>query len=672
MSSDTTRYPTESANVLPLGTRLGEFEIVGMLGIGGFGIVYRAFDHALEREVAVKEYMPAMMAGRTETMHVSLRSQSDAETFALGLRSFVNEAKLLARFDHPALLKVYRFWEANGTAYMAMPVLQGRTFKQIRATMSAPPDEAWLRSVLDPLLGAIEHLHNAGVYHRDIAPDNIQVEPDGHPVLVDFGAARRVITDKTQTLTAILKPSYAPIEQYAEASAVKQGPWTDLYALGATLHFMLLGRPPSPATTRAVIDDVAPLAQMALPGCRPEFLAVIDWMLNPRPVDRPQSVAALREVLDGMSPLPAEATAAAAVAQAAASAAPAAWDRTLLAGRGNPLAATGIQHTDIDLPMAAAATDKSGALDAADLPLDPVDHDATRVVPRPLAALDPAPAPATDRADPRSTTAASATGRKFPALWVGLGVAATVVLAAVLWPRSGETPPPAAAASAPMVAAESAASGSSAASGAATPTQAPTVANAASSAAPPAAAKAAAAPAVGPRPANGPAAAAPATATVDSATARPGSLPPGVKPPPPDKPSPVAGAAPATLAVPSARPTAGPTSAIGGGSTAAAAPTPGAAPAAPGPATAAAPPSAVPAPSAAQPVPTPAAVAGGGVTAAPSEPARPTTAIGPEAKCDGQNPVLYFVCMERECLRSANQNHPDCRKWRQSKPPESR
>jgi serine/threonine protein kinase len=289
---------TANPNTLPPGSRLGEFELRGVIGIGGFGIVYLAFDHALERDVAIKEYMPMQLAGRTETMHVSLRSQSDAEIFALGLRSFVNEAKLLARFDHPALVKVYRFWEANGTAYMAMPVLQGRTLKKLRAERGMV-DEAWLRELLEPLLSALDRMHAEGVYHRDIAPDNIQVEPDGRPVLMDFGAARRVISDRTQTLTAILKPAYAPIEQYAESGGVKQGPWTDIYSLGATLHFMLVGRTPPPATIRAVHDENVPLAQQQLPGCSPQFLRVIDWMMVPRPADRPQSVAVVREALAG-------------------------------------------------------------------------------------------------------------------------------------------------------------------------------------------------------------------------------------------------------------------------------------------------------------------------------------------------------------------------------------
>ena len=295
---------SQPPSALPHGTRLGEFELRQVLGIGGFGIVYLAFDHDLEREVAVKEYMPESMAGRTATMHVSLRSQSDAETFALGLRSFVNEARLLARFDHPSLVKVYRFWEANGTAYMAMPVYRGSHLKKIYAGMRQPPDEAWLRGLLMPLLSAIECLHNEGVFHRDIAPDNIQIEPDGRPVLLDFGAARRVISDRSQNLTAILKPAYAPIEQYAEGTSVRQGPWTDLYSLGATLHYMLLGRPPAPATTRTVHDDMVPLAGLNLPGCSKSFLACVDWMLAPKPNDRPQSVAALRDVLEGRAALP--------------------------------------------------------------------------------------------------------------------------------------------------------------------------------------------------------------------------------------------------------------------------------------------------------------------------------------------------------------------------------
>jgi hypothetical protein len=290
---------------LPPGTRFGELEIVRVLGVGGFGIVYLARDHSLERDVALKEYMPAALATRGQGPQITVRSGALSETYAVGLRSFINEARLLAKFDHPSLVKVYRFWEDNATAYMVMPYLQGRTLRETRRAMSTPPDEAWMRGVLLPIMGALEVLHRDGVFHRDIAPDNILLPPDGPPVLLDFGAARRVISDRTQSLTAILKPSYAPIEQYAEMTALRQGPWTDLYALGAVVHALLVGAPPAPATARALQDEMVPLASRSFPGVSLRFLAAIDWALAVRPQERPQSIDALRAVLDGRAEAPA-------------------------------------------------------------------------------------------------------------------------------------------------------------------------------------------------------------------------------------------------------------------------------------------------------------------------------------------------------------------------------
>jgi serine/threonine protein kinase len=294
---------------LPVGTRLGEYELRSVIGVGGFGIVYLAFDHALEREVAIKEYMPSTLATRSQSVKVAPLSQSVTENFETGLRSFVNEGRMLARFDSPALLKVYRYWEANGTAYITMPLYRGRTLKEHRAAMAMPPDEAAARALLMPLLQAVDLLHRESIYHRDIAPDNILIEAGNRPVLLDFGAARRVIGEKSQALTAILKPAYAPIEQYGEAASVKQGAWTDLYALGATLHFYLLGCAPPASTARAVQDEMQPLAERELPGCSKPFLKIVDWMLAPRPADRPQSVAALVEVLEGRAEVPVHATA---------------------------------------------------------------------------------------------------------------------------------------------------------------------------------------------------------------------------------------------------------------------------------------------------------------------------------------------------------------------------
>jgi len=289
-------------DALRSGTRLNEFEIRRVLGTGGFGIVYLAFDHVLQRDVAIKEYMPCALAGRSSGTAVAARSDTLADTFALGLESFFTEARFLASFDHPALVKVYRAWKAHGTAYMVMPYYPGITLKQARQGMLRSPDEAWLRAFVEPLLSVLELLHGEGVFHRDIAPDNILLLPDGRPVLLDFGSARRVIGDRTQSLTAVLKPNFAPIEQYGDVAELRQGPWTDLYALGATVHFMLTGQAPTPAVLRAVRDVMPALSApgaAAYPGVRNRFLATIDWTLALAPGDRPQSVASVRQALAG-------------------------------------------------------------------------------------------------------------------------------------------------------------------------------------------------------------------------------------------------------------------------------------------------------------------------------------------------------------------------------------
>jgi len=298
--------PVAPPDTLPAGTRLAEFEIERVLGIGGFGVVYLAFDHALERHVAVKEYMPVSLAVRRGGAVVSVRSEAHAGTFAMALRSFVNEARLLARFDHPALVKVHRFWEDNGTAYMVMPYYEGQTLRAARASMSGAPGEAWLRAIVEPLLGALQMLHREQVFHRDIAPDNILLLPDGSPVLLDFGAARRVISDQTQSLTAILKPSFAPIEQYGESTQMRQGAWTDLYALAAVLYFCITGRPPSTATSRVLNDEMPKLfavrdALRATDGSAysEALLATIDAALSVQPQARPQTAAAFRGSLYG-------------------------------------------------------------------------------------------------------------------------------------------------------------------------------------------------------------------------------------------------------------------------------------------------------------------------------------------------------------------------------------
>jgi serine/threonine protein kinase len=287
--------PTTSVHALHDGTTLGGFRIVRPLGEGGFGIVYLAWDAALERHVAIKEYMPYALATREgATLDVTLRTERDRPVFDAGLKSFVNEARLLARFDHPALVKVFSFWEANRTAYMAMPYYEGPTLKAALGGAARPASEQQLRDWLQPLLEALTVLHAEQCYHRDISPDNILLTAGG-PLLLDFGAARRVISDRTQALTAMLKPGFAPIEQYG--GTMLQGAWTDLYALAGVVRYAITGRPPVASVARIVEDAQRPLAQTHAGRYSDGFLQAIDAALAVRPEHRPQDVAAFRALL---------------------------------------------------------------------------------------------------------------------------------------------------------------------------------------------------------------------------------------------------------------------------------------------------------------------------------------------------------------------------------------
>jgi len=290
---------TATAFSLPIPTRLEEFELTGVLGEGGFSVVYTALDHFLERTVAIKEYMPGAIATRLPNGTVLPKSPKHEDTFKAGLASFLNEARLLAKFMHPALVYIYRVWEQNGTAYMAMQYCVGKTLRQIsQAEPETVKDERWLKITFAPILDALELLHAQNCFHRDISPDNILVLQNGEPVLLDFGAARQIIGDMTQALTVILRPGFAPVEQYADDSSLQQGPWTDVYSVGAVLYYLLMGKPPVASVARLVKDPMAKLADSNdFPGVSRSFRGAIDRALAVHPDQRIQSIPDLREAL---------------------------------------------------------------------------------------------------------------------------------------------------------------------------------------------------------------------------------------------------------------------------------------------------------------------------------------------------------------------------------------
>jgi len=288
----------EAPNALPAGHALQEYRIEKVLGVGGFGLTYLALDENLHLRVAVKEYLPADIAVRASDRTIAPRSEETAEIFGWGKRRFLDESRTLASFRHPNIVRVMRFFEANGTAYMVMEFVEGAPLPDW-VIARRPLAEAQVAALLAPLLDGLEVVHKAGFTHRDIKPPNIYIRDDSSPVLLDFGAARQ----KSSELTALVTPGYAPFEQYHTQG--KQGAWSDIYALGGVLYWMVTGNSPHEAAARVRDDTMPPALQAADKSLfRPEFLAAIDWALAPHEDQRPQSVPEWREALLGAAPIP--------------------------------------------------------------------------------------------------------------------------------------------------------------------------------------------------------------------------------------------------------------------------------------------------------------------------------------------------------------------------------
>ncbi len=273
--------PRRPVHALPNGYRLHWYEIDGVLGQGGFGITYLAHDINLNQRVAIKEFLPAELAVRTEAATVQPVSGEHGEIYAWGLARFISEAQTLARFKHPNIVTVAAVFQENNTAYMVMEYVDGESFEQA-ARRGQLASEERLLSVVHALIGGVEQIHKAGFIHRDIKPENVYLRADGSPVLLDFGSARQAVGERTNTLTALVSPGYAPYEQYDTSSETeKQGPWTDIYALGATLYRAVTGKGPVDAMARVHgvldgIDTLKPAAERARGRYSEAFLGAID------------------------------------------------------------------------------------------------------------------------------------------------------------------------------------------------------------------------------------------------------------------------------------------------------------------------------------------------------------------------------------------------------------
>jgi serine/threonine protein kinase len=279
---------------LPVGTRIESYEIASVLGVGGFGITYKGYDHSLHCDVAIKEYLPSGLALRTaDGTTVIPKSEQDKKYYDYGLKRFLDEARILAKFKERSIVRVSRFLETNGTAYLIMDYEDGESLAEYlqKAGVLSEPE---VLDIILPVLEGLASVHAKDFLHRDIKPGNIYLRKSGPPVLLDFGAARQALGEQTRALTGMVTPGYAPFEQYNSRS--KQGPWTDLYAIGATIYHCVTGRAPAESPDRIAAlqekdaDPMKPAAEAARGRYRPDFLAIVDWMLAPLPKDRPQSV----------------------------------------------------------------------------------------------------------------------------------------------------------------------------------------------------------------------------------------------------------------------------------------------------------------------------------------------------------------------------------------------
>jgi serine/threonine protein kinase len=285
-----------------LGSGLDQYRIDSVLGPGGFGITYLAESLRIHREVAIKEYFPAEFAYREGTTTVQPLRSGGRDLFTDGLRYFIEEARVLGRFRHEHIVRVIGLIEQFGTAYMVLEFEEGVNYKRWLQQLGRAPTQSEIDAILEPVLSALETIHAQRLFHRDIAPDNIIIRPNGKPVLIDFGAARHFARENSHTLGAIVKSGYSPPEQYTLDTKL-QGAWSDVYALAATMHHALMGRPPEEASKRQLHDTALPIEDHLDPALRsryrPAFLDALNAGLALKPRERPATISEWRPMLMG-------------------------------------------------------------------------------------------------------------------------------------------------------------------------------------------------------------------------------------------------------------------------------------------------------------------------------------------------------------------------------------
>jgi TPR repeat protein len=272
---------------LPPGFRIENYEIQAVLGKGGFGITYVAYDWSLGRHIAIKELLPDSIATRIDGTTVVAMGPSQEESWAWARERFIEEARTLAVLQHPNIIAVHRLIEANGTVYLVMDHVEGESYENHLKIKGREREEKDLMIIMTPLIAGLKAIHALGLLHRDIKPENILLTRDGQPVLIDFGNARELV-GKTVTMTSIVTHGYSPIEQYQTKG--RMGPWTDIYAVAALMCRAITGEKPPVASDRVLDDDFEWLSNRSIAGFSHDFLQAIDWALRVRPEERPRDL----------------------------------------------------------------------------------------------------------------------------------------------------------------------------------------------------------------------------------------------------------------------------------------------------------------------------------------------------------------------------------------------
>jgi serine/threonine protein kinase len=288
---------------LPEGTALQKYRILRVLAAGGFSFVYLAHDEN-EAPVAIKEYLPATLAlranGAAQPQVPAQVSSEDLAKFRAGMKCFFEEAGAIAHLEHPNVVRVLDFFRANDTVYLVMRYERGRSLQEHIKRRRGALEELWVRNTFAQLLDGLREVHAHKLLHLDIKPANVYLRNDGSPVLIDFGAARQVLSSEGMKLPPTYTPGFAPPEMHVKRELL--GPWSDIYSVGATMYACFAAAAPQSAAARLENDLVAPASRAFAGKYAPELLEIVDWCLRLDHLQRPQSVLALQKALLGEKP----------------------------------------------------------------------------------------------------------------------------------------------------------------------------------------------------------------------------------------------------------------------------------------------------------------------------------------------------------------------------------